>query len=229
MKHFSFDDESAIAAWAVRQGHSLNVIVPYEIAEYPAIASFDMLVILGGPMSVYQDEQYPWLVEEKRFVRTCIDQGKLVLGICLGAQMLSEVLGGKVYRNEFKEIGWYEVQRTEERHPCFEGVPQSFASFQWHGDTFTLPDGAKRLAYSEACGNQAFAYGDSVVALQFHLETTPACAATMLDVWTHELVEAPFIQKADRVAAGMEERSARSHELLGGILDRMAALKQISH
>ncbi|MFF2092761.1 type 1 glutamine amidotransferase [Paenibacillus sp. NPDC058174] len=222
LKHFSFDDESAIAFWASKQGFTLRVLDPSEGKELPSAASYDMLVILGGPMSVYQEEKYPWLAAEKRFIRAGIDAGKSVLGICLGAQLLSEVLGGTVSRNAQKEIGWHEVLRTEEAHAAFEGIPQSFVSFQWHGDTFTLPDGAKRLAYSEACGEQAFAYGENVVGLQFHLEATPPCIATMLDVWSHELVDAPYIQPAPIITAQIE-RSIASHAMLTGILDRMAA------
>ncbi|GGG67167.1 type 1 glutamine amidotransferase [Paenibacillus radicis (ex Gao et al. 2016)] len=222
LKHFSFDDESAIASWANQQGYHMRVLDPSEVEEYPVQASYDMLLILGGPMSVYQEDKYPWLAAEKRFIRAGIDAGKSVLGICLGAQLLSEVLGGTVSRGQQKEIGWQEVRRTEELHPAFEGMPSSFISFQWHGDTFTLPDGAKRLAYSEACGEQAFAYGESVVGLQFHLEATPPCIATMLDVWSHELVDAPYIQPAAVIAA-QAERSAVSHAMLTGILERMAA------
>lgn len=220
-KHFSFDDEFALMTWAKRQGHTLQVLTPSEFAEYPAPAAFDMLAILGGPMSVYQEERYPWLASEKRFVRETIEAGKLVLGICLGAQMLSEVLGGQVSRGAQKEIGWHAVSRTDEQHPSFDGIPQTFVSFQWHGDTFTLPPGARRLAYSEACGEQAFAYGDLVVGLQFHLETTPACMGTMVNVWKNELVEAPYIQTADEITA-QSERSEISHAMLSGILDRMA-------
>lgn len=220
-KHFSFDDEYALTTWAVQRGHTLQVLTPSDIAEYPSPASFDMVVILGGPMSVYQEEQHPWLVLEKRFIRETIDAGKLVLGICLGAQMLSEVLGGTVSRNAEKEIGWHAVSRTEEQHPGFGHMPQTFTSFQWHGDTFTLPEGARRLAYSEACGEQAFAYGDLVVGLQFHLETTPACIETMLNVWKRELVDAPYIQTAEAIMA-QSERSEESHAMLCGILDGMA-------
>lgn len=224
-KHFSFDDDSVIASWAARQGHELQVLVPSDIVEYPAQAAFDMLVILGGPMSVYQEEQHPWLIAEKPFVRQCVDEGKPVLGICLGAQMLSEALGGKVYRGECKEIGWHTVRRTEERHPIFDAMPSSFVSFQWHGDTFTLPEGARRLAYSDACGNQAFSYGDTVLALQFHLETTPSCIGTMLDAWKSELVEAPYIQPASEILA-KTERSEASFSMLTDILDRLAAVHE---
>ncbi|WP_337102914.1 type 1 glutamine amidotransferase [Paenibacillus sp. YIM B09110] len=222
-KHFDFDDEHALKAWAAQRGHTLRMLTPSHLTEYeyPSSASFDMLVILGGPMSVYEDEQYPWLAMEKRFVRETIDAGKAVLGICLGAQMLSEVLGGKVSQNTQKEIGWHAVSRTEEQHPSFSHMPQTFTSFQWHGDTFTLPAGARRLAYSEACGEQAFAYGDLILALQFHLETTPACIATMLDVWHSELIDTPYIQTAEAILE-QSGRSEVSHAMLAGILDGMA-------
>ncbi|MFF2479591.1 type 1 glutamine amidotransferase [Paenibacillus sp. NPDC058071] len=220
-KHFSFDDESAITAWAVRQGHTLYVLTPSDLESYPNSDAFDMLVILGGPMSVYEEERYPWLVEEKRFVRRCIDEGKPVLGICLGAQMLSDVLGGTVYRNDRKEIGWHEINRTADRHPSLENLPETFVSYQWHGDTFTLPEGATRLAYSEACGIQAFAYGDNVLALQFHLETTPACIDEMLNTWSSEIVDAPFIQHPSAIVA-QADRSKTSHAMLCGILERLA-------
>lgn len=222
-KHFSFDDEYAITLWAAQHGHSLQVLVPAELSEYPSMASFDMLIIMGGPMSVYEEDQYPWLDVEKRFLGEAIEADKLVLGICLGAQMLSNVLGGRVSRNPQKEIGWHTVSRTEERHPCFDQLPQTFTSFQWHGDTFSLPAGARRLAYSEACGEQAFAYGDSVLGIQFHLEATPRCIGTMLEVWADELTEGPFIQAAEVIAA-QSDRSRDSHVRLMGILDGLAGL-----
>jgi len=223
-KHFSFDDESALAEWADRSGHGLRVLDPSAVDGFPSLSSFDLLVVLGGPMSVYQEESFPWLAEEKAFVGQCIEEGKLVLGICLGAQMLSEVLGGRAYRSDpaRKEIGWHVVRRTEKEHPWLEGLPPEFASFQWHGDTFDLPEGAIRLAYSEACANQAFSHGDNVLALQFHLETTPACIGTMLDVWKSELQTQPYIQPAEAIAS-QTARSEVSHRLLAGILDRMAA------
>lgn len=220
-KHFAFDDESAIADWAKMRGHELRVIAPAEIAAFPAPETFEMLVILGGPMSVYEEASYPWLAAEKSFLSDSIASGKTVLGICLGAQMLSEALGGIVFRNACKEIGWHEVLRTDHKHPCFDGMPKTFNSYQWHGDAFTLPTGAVRLAYSEACGNQAFAYGDRVLGLQFHLETTPACIGTMLDVWADELTESAYVQSAAAIT-GELERSATSHEMLADILDRLA-------
>lgn len=221
-KHFSFDDESAIAAWARREGHELMVFEPPSgIDQFPRADALDMLIVLGGPMSVYQEAEHPWLKAEKSFLRECVAEGKAVLGICLGAQMLAEVLGGRVYRNAHKEIGWHAVKRTAARHPLFDHMPDEFVSCQWHGDAFTLPEGAVRLAGSEACPNQAFAFGDTVIGLQFHLETTPDCIGTMLDVWSGELTEGPYIQSARTIAA-QTERSEASHAMLHGVLDRLA-------
>ncbi|MBB6691546.1 type 1 glutamine amidotransferase [Cohnella xylanilytica] len=218
LKHFSFDDESAIAEWARRKGHSVAMIDPSVEGTLPDIDSFDLLVILGGPMSVYDESGNPWLVREKRFIRNAAIAGKSVLGICLGGQLLAEVLGGRVYRSSRKEIGFHPVRRTHERHPLLEGLPEEFHSYQWHGDAFELPPGAVPLATSEACANQAFAYGPYVLGVQFHLETTPACIGEMLTRWSDELTDAPYVQSADAIREQLG-RTADSHAMLRGILD----------
>lgn len=217
LKHFDFDDPSFFISWAGQNEAELTVLFPPNGFHAPSFASFDLLIILGGPMSAYQDHEYPWLQSEKVFIREAVQLGKKVLGICLGAQMLAEVLGGKVYRNPNKEIGWHPVQRNGIRHPLLEGVPNGFYSFHWHGDTFELPEGTVSLAFSEACRNQAFTYGEHVLGLQFHLETTEACLATMLERWQHELIEAPWIQKAEQILE-QTDRTTDSKAILHQIL-----------
>ncbi|QNK59669.1 type 1 glutamine amidotransferase [Paenibacillus sp. PAMC21692] len=219
-QHFSFDDPAAIAAWAQNGGHRLDVVDPSLGVQRERLADMDLLIILGGPMSVYQEWEYPWLREEKAFVKSAIDGGKKVLGICLGAQMIAEVLGGTVSRNKEKEIGWHEIKRTTERHPWLSSLPETFMSFSWHGDTFSLPRDARSLAYSEACVNQAFAYGEHVLGLQFHLETTTDCIGQMLERWADELVDRPYIQSADTIRKGLP-CGDQARELLLGILDNI--------
>ncbi|MED4603490.1 type 1 glutamine amidotransferase [Paenibacillus validus] len=226
LKHFAFDDASVILAWAEQEGCQTTVLFPPDGIALPRMDDFDWLIILGGPMSAYDKED--WLQQEKRFIRSAVDHGKHVLGICLGAQMLAEALGGKVYRNEQKEIGWHPVTRTRAAHRLFEDVPASFHSFHWHGDCFDLPEGALSLAYSDACRHQAFAYGERVLGLQFHLETTPSCLAMMLDRWQDELSDAPFIQTADRIRQEAH-RSEESFRILRHILDRFAAIRTIAN
>ncbi|MBJ6360544.1 type 1 glutamine amidotransferase [Paenibacillus sp. GCM10012307] len=225
LKHFSFDDESAITDWAAAHGHKTEVGFPPDGEELPGHESYDLLIILGGPMSVYEDDKHPWLVKEKHYVREAVDSGKLVLGICFGAQMLAELLGASVYRNMYKELGWHRVERTEKEHPLFAQIPQQFISFQWHGDCFDLPDGAVRLASSEACPNQAFVYGSNVVALQFHLEASPPAIEEMLATWSAEVVTAPFIQTPEEIRSQLE-RSAVSFAMLGHLLDRFTSVRE---
>jgi GMP synthase (glutamine-hydrolysing) len=140
----------------------------------PDLADAAGLILMGGPMSVNDD--LPWLGDEMRAVRNAIHRGKPVLGICLGAQLIAKALGARVYRNPVKEIGWAPLCWTEQAaaDPLFRGFSRPEAVFHWHGETFDLPDGAERLAYSEACANQAFRIAGNVYGLQFHLEVTPA-------------------------------------------------------
>ncbi|MGG4220207.1 type 1 glutamine amidotransferase [Paenibacillus jamilae] len=223
LRHFSFDDPSVIISWAEHAGHELVVHDPADGITREWLHSLDVLVVLGGPMSVYQEIEYPWLIQEKAFVKRAIEMGKKVLGICLGAQMISEILGGTVFTNgDQKEIGWHQVQRNVEYHPWLAHIPDQFTSFSWHGDTFSLPEGARNLMYSEACNHQAFAYGEHVLGLQFHLESTPQCIQQMLSRWSHELRDLPFIQNDSVIREGMLVHSENSKMLLRGILDQIA-------
>jgi GMP synthase (glutamine-hydrolysing) len=146
---------------------------------FPDLQAYSHLVIMGGPMAVYEMDRTPYLRDEARIIGKAVSENKHVLGVCLGAQILAHVLGARVYPGRTKEIGWYDVTLTEEgmHDPCMAAlaVPSRPAAqvFQWHGDTFDLPAGAVRLASSELYPNQAFRYGDRVYALQFHIEVTP--------------------------------------------------------
>jgi GMP synthase-like glutamine amidotransferase len=145
----------------------------------PHINTFTHLVIMGGPMAVYEMEQHPFLKDETLLIESAIKANKHVLGVCLGAQMVAHALGARVYAGGQKEIGWYEVTLTDDgmRDPCVSQLAydgrKSAQVFQWHGDTFDLPAGAVRLASSDLYPNQAFRYSDRVYALQFHIEVSP--------------------------------------------------------
>ena len=138
-------------------------------------------------MNVYEEDQYPFLRNEDLFIKEAIQRGKQVLGICLGAQLIAKALGAKVYRAPVKEIGWYEISLTEEgvRDHLFSPFPRTFSAFQWHGDTFDLPNAAKLIATSRPVQNQAFRYGENAYGLQFHLEVTEE----MIQEWMNEYEE----------------------------------------
>ncbi len=146
----------------------------------PDLDDFSHLVIMGGPMAVYEMHRYPFLINEALLIDKAIKANKRVLGVCLGAQMIAHVLGARVYHGKQKEIGWYEVALTNDgmKDPCLSQLAvdgkNAAQVFQWHGDTFDLPKGAVRLASSSLYPNQAFRFSDSVYALQFHIEVTPS-------------------------------------------------------
>ena len=230
IRHESFEREAEIAVWAAQRGHSLTHTDLWNGEALPELHSFDWLLVMGGPMGVYDEDQYPWLAAEKRFLRQAVDAGKLVLGVCLGAQLLSVVLGGQVTRNRFAEIGWHEVQATPqaETSSIFADLPPVYEAFHWHGDTFSIPEGALWTAKSMACAHQAFeACGGRVVGLQFHLETNAASMNELAEHCAHEIkpdaVAQPFIQPV-AVMHDRPERLAALRGLLDRILDNMAAL-----
>ena len=147
----------------------------------PKLRNYDGLVVLGGPMNVDETDEYPYLVPETEAIREFIDMDAPVLGICLGSQLIAKALGARVLKNPEKEIGWYDVSTTEEgkRDPLLGVFSEVEKVFQWHGDTFEIPQGASHLATSSACANQAFRYGDKVYGFQFHIEVD----APMIERW----------------------------------------------
>ena len=167
----------------------------------PQVADLDWLIVMGGPMSVTDEALFPWLVPEKRFIQDCLAAGKRVLGICLGAQLVAEVLGGKVAPNPGPEIGWFPV-RFDAAACAAEGwqmLPETLTVFHWHGDRFEIPQGATLLGQSAACDHQAFCRGWRVLGLQFHLETTEEGAAALIEHCREELADGAFIQRPEQM------------------------------
>lgn len=156
-------------------------VVDCDKEEIPSTENFDVLIMMGGPMSVNEEETYPFLRREIALVKKSIDDGKKVFGVCLGAQIMAKALGARVYRGPQPEIGWYDIELTEDgiRDPVIKGLAvqprtgafqSKFKVFHWHGETFDIPEGAVRTAKSELYPNQAFRYGDRAYAFQFHIE-----------------------------------------------------------
>jgi len=154
--------------------------IPYQIlnleprVRFPKLEDITHIVLLGGPMNVYEEDRYPFLKDEDLFIKEAIQRGKAILGICLGAQLIAKALGAKVFKAPVKEIGWYDVSLTKVglQDPLFSCLPKTFPVFQWHEDTFEIPNGARLIATSSPISHQAFRYGEKVYGLQFHLEVT---------------------------------------------------------
>jgi GMP synthase-like glutamine amidotransferase/putative methionine-R-sulfoxide reductase with GAF domain len=175
LQHVAFEGPGAIAAWAKSRHHALVGTSLFRGEQLPSAQEFDLLIVMGGPMSVRDDKEYCWLKDEMKLIDETLHAGKKVLGVCLGAQLLAHVLGSRVYPAREKEIGWFPVRMRPEaklsrRTEC---MPDSFLTFHWHGETFDLPTGATHLAETTVCPNQAFEHGGQAIGLQFHLEVTP--------------------------------------------------------
>jgi GMP synthase (glutamine-hydrolysing) len=223
LQHVPFEGLASIEPWAKSKGHSLSATRFYNNEPLPNVEDIDWLIIMGGPMNIYEESKYPWLAQEKRFIEQAIENEKIILGICLGSQLIADALGAKVFPNPDKEIGWFPIELTsEEQTPqVFNFLPNQFTVFHWHGDTFDLPDGATRIAKSEGCENQAFAYGERVIGLQFHLESTKGSVQKILENCSDEIVEGRYIQKPDEMLS-QEDNFRQINEAMHGILDRLA-------
>ncbi len=207
-QHVPFEEIGYIEEWVGAHGLPLSATRFYEHDYLPSVDEMDWLIVLGGPMSVSDEQEFPWLAKEKRVIDQAIRKGKLVLGICLGAQLVANVLGARVYRNRIKEIGWFPIELTAsgKRYQLFSFLPPQSTVFHWHGDTFDLPKGSIHMAKSEACQLQAFVYEEVVVGVQFHLETTAAILEILLRNCSNEISEGPFIQSPQE----MREHTMRS-------------------
>lgn len=224
LQHVPFEGLGTLEQWAIAQQHHLSCTLFFEAShQLPDPAEVDLLIIMGGPMGVYDEALYPWLGAEKQFIQRCIALHKKTLGICLGAQLLAHCLGATIRPAAHREIGWYPVSPTADSkalgwfQQLFSASPQVF---HWHGDQFDIPEGAVHLLRSEANENQAFAHGTQVLGLQFHVEAATPQVELMLAHGADELVDAPHIQSRQEIIRGAQQHSEGCYALLSTILEQ---------
>jgi GMP synthase-like glutamine amidotransferase len=193
LQHVPFEGIGSIAAWIEARQAIVSHTRFFEAPDLPALDSIDMLIVLGGPMSINDEDILPWLASEKQFIRDAVAREIPILGICLGAQLIAGAMGARVYPNPVKEIGWFPIRAVAVPAGNFR-LPQECIAFHWHGETFDLPEGAVHLAESDGCANQAFQLNRNVIGLQFHLETTLHNASALLDNCRDEILAGPYIQ-----------------------------------
>lgn len=198
IQHVPFEGLGTIEKWTEENNFPVTGTKLYESHQFPSMDSFDTLIIMGGPMGVYDEDKHPWLIEEKNFIKKAIEAEKKVIGICLGAQLIADVMGAKVYKNPHREIGWFPLNLTREvlSSKAFEGFPVSPVVFHWHGDTFDLPDGSVLIGSTPACRNQGFILGDKIIGMQFHMDTTNKGAEDLIEHCRDEIITGDYIQDA---------------------------------
>lgn len=218
LQHVPFEGLGSIEPWLRHEGYNISSTRFFESSDLPELTDIDFLVVMGGPMSINDEEVHPWLVKEKDFIRGAIAAQIPTLGICLGAQLIANASGASITSNPSKEIGWFPIRAVKTDNPAVFPFPASMEVFHWHGETFELPKGATRLAESEGCANQAFQIGSNVLGLQFHLETTPASAKAIVDNCRDELVGGTYIQSEEEILATAEGRYERINNCMGDVL-----------
>ncbi len=222
LQHVPFEDLGRMQPLLSSRGHHIQSCPLYQGITPPAQETFDALVVMGGPMGIHDEDQYPWLSAEKIFLRQAIDAGKIILGICLGAQLIADVLGAEITRNPHREIGWFEIQSDPALTdtPWAKIFPNQAEVFHWHGDTFAIPEGAIPIASSVACAHQGFIHENRVIGLQFHLETTEATAQRLIQHCADELDGSAYVQSAQEMLS-QPERFDRLIPMLTALWDRL--------
>ena len=175
IKHIDIEGPETIGAHFQSKGYDLKVIDLFLGESLPSdFSNIEAVVVLGGPMNVYEEDKYPFLKPENVFIKKVLKREIPYLGICLGSQLLAKACGAKVTKSPGKEVGWFTIDLTEEgkKDPLFKGLGDKINVFQWHEDTFAIPQGGWWLGKSARCAHQAFRVGSCAYGVQFHFEIT---------------------------------------------------------
>jgi GMP synthase (glutamine-hydrolysing) len=220
IQHMPYETPGAIGATLAARGVAVETVRVFEGAPVPReLGPADALLVMGGPMGIGEVDRYPTIRDEIALVERTVAEGRPVLGICLGSQILAAALGGSVSRGRAKEIGWHRVTLTDAgaEDPLLAGAGRSFVAFHWHGDVFSVPPGAVALASSELTPNQGFRYGRDVYGFQFHPEVDRAIIDGMIGDFEDELAE------AGATAADLRDGGAAHLDALGARCAAMTA------
>jgi GMP synthase (glutamine-hydrolysing) len=225
LQHVATEPLGTIADALLARGIDVEYVRVYAGEAVPAsLGDAAGLMVMGGPMGVYEQNELPFLRDEIRLIESALRDEKPVFGVCLGSQLLATALGAEVRQGERKEIGWFAVSLTEEgqRDRLFGNVAPSFNAYHWHGDVFDLPRGAVQLASSEQTTHQAFRFGSRAYGLLFHLEATPQIVSDMVTAFAGELAEERM--SGDEIISSMNDHLPALKEIGATVFTRWAAL-----
>lgn len=222
-QHIPFEGPGTITTWMNDRGHTYRTTHFWNGDRTPSPDDFDALIVLGGEMGVHDDAAYPWLSDEKAFLKEVVPTGKKILGICLGAQLMAHTLGATIQKNPYREVGWFPVERVESSEPMLEDFPHRITVFHWHGDTFAIPQDARHILRSEACETQGYIWNDQVLGLQFHMEAEAHEISEYVGHWTKEFENrGKFVQPPSIILSHLH-LVPQVTPVLFGLLDRFFA------
>ncbi|WP_020586790.1 type 1 glutamine amidotransferase [Desulfobacter curvatus] len=222
LQHVPFEDLGMMAPVLMTGGHQLTNTQFFKSCTLPSINDFDCLIVMGGPMGVNDESSFPWLHEEKKLIEQAVRHKKNILGICLGAQLIAQVMGADVHKNKYREIGWFDIETDRAiNDTVLAGVfPQQARVFHWHGDTFDIPKGAVHIAKSEACLNQGFIFDDHIIGFQFHLESTQQTVENLVLNCKDEIDGSKYVQSETEILS-MESNFSHINNIMHGVLDSL--------
>jgi GMP synthase (glutamine-hydrolysing) len=219
LQHAASEGPGEIGAWAERVGHTVRAHHLYRGDALPALDAFDLLVVMGGEMNIYQYRDYPWLKPERELIAAALTGGKRVIGICLGAQLIADALGARVVQNPQHELGWFPVYFSDEARTVYPELPALASVLHWHGDTFSLPPDALKLASSPACPEQGYMIPGKCLGLQFHIEVDPGLVKQFVGsqgTWP----SGRWVQKPDAILSEAPKHCDANKAFLCAMLDR---------
>lgn len=218
--HADFESAGTIENWAQEKQHNLSFLKTYSGQKPPKNIDFDFLIVMGGPQSPLEIEKTPYLHDEIALIKKAVDADKIILGFCLGAQLIGEALGSKAERSPEKEVGVYPIELTEagKHDPLLASLGNSFPAIHWHKDMPGETKNSTLLAYSQGCPRQMIRYGEKIYGFQCHLEITKDGIQRMIDAIPGDLSDSKYTQSKEEL---LSHDYSSIHKTMHGILDRL--------